>query len=230
MIYIARFYHFCEFADYLQWQVPTKALAANHGVRGTTLLAAEGINGTLCCPTRAGLEAVFAHFHADSRFQGLSFKYSEAEFMPFERLKIRVKPEIVTLKKPVKVPAQVGTYVPPAEWNALLTNPNVRVIDTRNQFEVDLGKFKGSEDPHTERFSEFPEYVEQFLAAEKDRPVALYCTGGIRCEKATSYLLQEGFTQVYHLEGGILNYIETMSAEESLWEGQCFVFDDRIVV
>ena len=230
MIHIARFYHFCDFADYVAWQAPTKALAAKQGVRGTVLLAAEGINGTLCCPSLEGLEAVLVHFKADARFQGLTFKFSEAEFMPFERLKIRIKPEIVTLKKPVDVQAQVGTYVSPAEWNAMITDPNVRVVDTRNQFEVDLGKFKGAADPQTERFSEFPEYVEQFLAAEKDRPVALYCTGGIRCEKATSYLLQEGFTKVYHLEGGILNYIETVSAEESLWEGQCFVFDDRIVV
>lgn len=230
MISIARFYHFCDFADYTKWQMPVKNLAAANGVRGTILLASEGINGTLCCPTQAGIEGVIAHFLADPRFYGLAPKYSQAEFMPFERLKIRIKPEIVTLKKPVDVHARVGTYVPPAQWNALITNPDVRVIDTRNQFEVDLGKFKGAQDPQTERFSEFPEYVDKFLAAEKDRPVALYCTGGIRCEKATSYLLQEGFTQVYHLEGGILNYIESVPAAESLWEGQCFVFDDRIVV
>lgn len=217
--------------------MPLKAVGRENDILGTVLLADEGMNGTLS-GSLEGLETFFATIKKDARFATLEPKYNHYsaeevagwQTQPFEKLKIRLKREIVALKKPVDVKNQVGTYVKPEDWNALISDPRVRVVDTRNRFEVDMGKFKNAVNPQTERFSELPVFVEAALAHDKDAPVAMYCTGGIRCEKSTSYLLSQGFKNVYHLEGGILGYLETIPREESLWEGECFVFDERISV
>lgn len=201
-----------------------------HEVRGTLLLAQEGINGTIAGP-RQGIDSVLAFLNTDSRLHPISTKESFSEEMPFKRTKVKLKKEIVTLGvegiDPQKV---VGTYVKPKDWNDLISDPEVLVVDTRNDYEVKIGTFKGAVNPKTETFREFPEYVKQNLNPEKHKKVAMFCTGGIRCEKSTALLKQYGFESVYHLEGGILQYLEDVPADQSLWEGECFVFDDRVAV
>jgi UPF0176 protein len=227
---IAAFYHFVHLPDYEAIQQMLQKLCEEHGVRGTVLLAEEGINGTMA-GSRTAVHTILSHLRADPRLQNLEHKESTADFMPFPRLKVRLKEEIVALKVPGVDPnQQVGTYVPPQEWNDLISDPEVLVIDTRNDFEVKVGTFAGAINPATEAFRDFPDFVQQQLNPSKHKKVAMFCTGGIRCEKATSYMLGRGFDEVYHLKGGILKYLEEVSPEESLWQGDCFVFDERVTV
>lgn len=227
---VATFYQFADFADYQKHRQPLLDLCLAHQVKGTILLAAEGINATLAGP-RDGVDAVLARLRSDSRFRDLEVKESYTENLPFARMKVRLKREIVTLGQPgVNVCDRVGTYVDPQDWNMLLTDPTVTVIDTRNDYEVKVGTFQGAQNPQTDSFREFPDYVQTQLDPAQQSKVALFCTGGIRCEKATAYMLQQGFAEVYHLKGGILKYLESVPQEESLWEGECFVFDERVAV
>ena len=227
---IAAFYKFVSLDDYQERRQPLLNLCQHHQITGTILLATEGINATIS-GTRSSIDAVIAYLTADPCFADLEHKESIAQNSPFDRLKVRLKREIVTFGIPTVNPtATVGTYVRPQDWNDLIANPDVLVIDTRNQYEVEIGTFRGAIDPHTDSFTEFPEYVANNLSPTQNKQIALFCTGGIRCEKATSYLLNQGFENVYHLQGGILKYLEEIPATESHWEGECFVFDDRVAI
>ncbi len=227
---IAAFYKFVTLDDYRDRRQPLLNLCHYHHIKGTILLAAEGINGTIS-GSRSSIDTVLAYLKADPQFADLEHKESIATKSPFDRLKVRLKQEIVTFGIPTIDPTNlVGTYVKPQDWNALIANPDVLVIDTRNQYEVEIGTFAGAIDPQTDSFTEFPAYVAAHLDPQQHKQIAMFCTGGIRCEKATSYLLSQGFEQVYHLQGGILKYLEEIPAAESQWEGECFVFDDRVAV
>lgn len=223
-------YKFVNLPDYRELQVPLLSFCQSQEIKGTLLLAQEGINGTIA-GYRQQIDAVLAFLRADSRFADLEHKESYTETLPFERMKVRLKKEIVTLGLPEINPNEkVGIYVQPEAWNDLISNPEVTVIDTRNDYEVTIGTFKGAENPQTQTFRDFPQYVKQHLDPSKQKKVALFCTGGIRCEKASSYLLSQGFEEVYHLQGGILKYLAAVPPAESLWEGECFVFDERVAV
>jgi UPF0176 protein len=227
---IATFYKFVSLPDFVELREPMLRYCQEQGIKGTILLALEGINGTIA-GSRQAIDSVLAFLRADSRLKDLEHKESSAEVPPFERMKVRLKSEIVTLGLPEVDPnQQVGTYVSPQEWNELISDPEVIVIDTRNDYEVDIGSFKGAQNPQTKSFREFPDYVHQHLDPTKHKKVAMFCTGGIRCEKASSFMVAQGFEQVYHLKGGILKYLEEVPAAESLWEGECFVFDERVAV
>ncbi|WP_104546123.1 rhodanese-related sulfurtransferase [Chroococcidiopsis sp. TS-821] len=227
---VATFYKFVSLPDAVEIQAPLLSYCLSHNVKGTILLAPEGINGTIAA-TRDRIDAVLAFLRANPRFADLEHKESTADAPPFERMKVRLKKEIVTLGVPEVDPNQrVGIYVSPQEWNALISDPEVTVIDTRNDYEVEIGSFKGAQNPQTRSFREFPEYVRQHLDPSQHKKVAMFCTGGIRCEKASSFLLSQGFAEVYHLKGGILKYLEEVPSAESLWEGECFVFDERVAV
>jgi UPF0176 protein len=229
-VIIATFYKFVTLDDYTHRRQPLLNLCHHHHIKGTILLAAEGINGTIS-GTRSSIDAILTYLKADRHFADLEHKESIATKSPFDRLKVRLKQEIVTFGVPTIDPTNlVGTYVKPQDWNQLIANPDVVVIDTRNQYEVEIGTFAGAIDPHTDSFTEFPAYVSTHLDPQQHKQVALFCTGGIRCEKATSYLLSQGFENVYHLQGGILKYLEEIPAPDSQWEGECFVFDDRVAV
>lgn len=230
LIVVAALYKFVSLPDYRELQAPLLSFCRLQEIKGTLLLAQEGINGTIA-GYRQQIDAVLAFLRADSRFTDLEHKESYTETPPFERMKVRLKKEIVTLGLPEINPNEkVGIYVQPEAWNDLISNPEVTVIDTRNDYEVTIGTFKGAENPQTQTFRDFPQYVKQHLDSSKQKKVALFCTGGIRCEKASSYLLSQGFEEVYHLKGGILKYLEAVPPEESLWEGECFVFDERVAV
>lgn len=227
---MATFYRFVTLSDVATLQNQLLDLGQRHGLKGTILLAQEGINATVA-GSRSDLDALFAFLAEDSRFVGLMPRESSVSTPPFQRFKVKIKSEIVTLGQPEADPSQkVGTYVPPQEWNALIQDPEVVLVDTRNEYEVEIGSFQRAINPRTDRFRDFPSYVQQNLDPQKHRKVALFCTGGIRCEKATSLLLNQGFESVYHLQGGILSYLETVKPEESLWDGECFVFDERVAV
>jgi UPF0176 protein len=227
---IAAFYKFVTLNDYTDRRQPLLNLCQHHQIKGTILLAAEGINATIS-GHRSSIDAILTYLKADPCFADLEHKESIAQKPPFDQLKVRLKQEIVTFGIPTTNPTQtVGTYVKPQDWNQLITDPDVIVIDTRNQYEVEIGTFKGAIDPHTDSFTQFPEYVANHLNPEQHKQIALFCTGGIRCEKATSYLLNQGFETVYHLQGGILKYLEEVPATDSHWEGECFVFDDRVAI
>lgn len=227
---VAAIYKFAELDDYVQLRKPLLSVMRTQSVRGTVLLASEGINGTIAGP-RDGVDAVLAHIESDPRLKGLNLKESCSDDQPFKRTKVRLKKEIVTMGVDGIDPNHlVGTYVKPADWNDLIADPNVTVVDTRNSYEVELGTFQRAVDPHTESFREFPEYVDKAMDPGKQKRVAMFCTGGIRCEKATAYLKAKGYKEVYHLEGGILKYLEEVPESESLWRGDCFVFDDRVTV
>jgi UPF0176 protein len=201
-----------------------------HDLKGTILLAPEGINGTIA-GSRQAIDSVLSFLRADPRLADLEHKESDAESPPFQRMKVRLKKEIVTIGlSEVNPNEQVGTYVDPKDWNHLINDPEVTVIDTRNDYEVSIGTFQKAQNPNTKSFREFPEYVSHQLDPKKHKKVALFCTGGIRCEKASSFMLSQGFEEVYHLKGGILKYLEEVPESESLWEGECFVFDERIAV
>lgn len=227
---VGALYKFVTLPDFEALQAPLLDICKQGGVKGTLLLASEGINGTIAGPA-AGVRAVRDHILADPRFEGLSYKESHADEMPFYRMKVRLKKEIVTMGVPGTDPNKiVGTYVKPGDWNELISDPDVVLIDTRNDYEVEIGTFDGAINPKTETFREFPAWVEQASSLQNKPKVAMYCTGGIRCEKSTAYLKELGYDDVYHLEGGILKYLETVPEEESLWKGECFVFDSRVSV
>ncbi len=227
---VATFYKFVSCPDYVELQAPLIELCQLQQIKGTILLAPEGINSTIW-GTQASVDHVLETLSQDQRFQDLEVKWLASECSPFERLRVKLKREIVTLGVPTVDPTQnVGTYVNSQAWNDLIRDPNVIVIDTRNDYEVGIGTFQGAINPETRSFREFPAYAEQNLDPAKHPKVAMFCTGGIRCEKASAYLLSQGFREVYHLKGGILKYLEEIAPEESLWEGECFVFDDRVAL
>lgn len=227
---VAALYKFVRLPDYQEIVPKLKDFCNEIGLKGTLLLAAEGINGTVS-GTREAIDKLHDYLLADSRFEGMSYKESFHEEQPFYRMKVKLKKEIVTMGvegiDPQKI---VGTYVKPRDWNALISDPEVVVIDTRNHYEYEIGTFKNALDPNTETFREFPQWIAKNLDPKKHKKVAMFCTGGIRCEKSTAYLKEQGFDQVFHLEGGILKYLEDVPAEESLWQGDCFVFDNRVAV
>jgi len=229
-IVVAALYQFALLEDYQALRLPILQACLQHGIKGTLLLANEGINGTIA-GTRADIDAVVNIIRADSRLNNLEYKESFTDTQPFLRMKVKLKKEIVTLGVPGVSPTnQAGEYVDPQQWNQLISDPDVVVIDTRNNYEVDVGTFEGAINPATDSFREFPTFVQQTLNPHKHKKVAMFCTGGIRCEKATSYLLDQGFENVYHLKGGILKYLEQTPPESSLWNGECFVFDERVTV
>jgi UPF0176 protein len=230
----AALYKFVSLPDYKSLQDPILVACVSNHIKGTLLLAEEGINGTI-----AGLPEDIHHFlHFlrtnplfGKRFADLEHKESFASDHPFYRMKVKLKKEIVTLGVAGVSPTKkVGTYIKPEDWNALISDPDVVLIDTRNDYEVDIGTFKGAIDPKTTTFREFPEYVARHFDKTKHKKVAMFCTGGIRCEKASSYMMDQGFEEVYHLQGGILKYLETVPEAESMWQGECFVFDQRVAV
>ena len=228
------FYHFVDLPAYQDLQSPIQEFCDQHDIKGTILLASEGINGTLSAQDPSIL-AFHEYIKTDALFNGkfkaLSHKESIASSNPFYRMKVRLKKEIVALGVPGISPTKrVGQYVKPQDWNALISDPDTIIIDTRNGYEVDIGTFKGAINPKTKTFREFPGYVDRELLTHKGKKIAMFCTGGIRCEKATSLMLEKGFDEVYHLQGGILKYLEEVPKEESLWQGECFVFDQRVAV
>ncbi|RZM75030.1 oxygen-dependent tRNA uridine(34) hydroxylase TrhO [Leptolyngbya iicbica] len=229
-VVVATFYKFVSVEDCLGLQRSLQACCDDLSLQGTILLASEGINATVS-GTEAAITQLLDELRSDVRFADLTAKFSTAKEHPFGRMKVKIKREIVTLGQPDANPtAQVGTYVAPAEWNRVISDPDVVLVDARNDYEVNIGTFKGAVNPHTESFRELPDYLTTHLDPQKHPKVAMFCTGGIRCEKATSYLLKQGFQEVYHLQGGILKYLEEVPEPESLWEGECFVFDERVAV
>jgi UPF0176 protein len=229
-IVVCALYHFVRLDDFENLQKPLLDLMQASQVKGTFLLAREGINGTIAGP-REGVNAVLAWLKADSRLQNLDYKESFDEDYPFYRSKVKLKKEIVTLGiEDIDPNYKVGTHVDPKHWNALISDPEVLLIDTRNNYEVAIGTFKNAINPETKTFSEFPDYVRKNLNPSRHKKIAMFCTGGIRCEKSTAYLKENGFDEVYHLKGGILKYLEEVPQSESLWEGECFVFDNRVSV
>lgn len=229
-IVVSALYKFVTLDDFAALRKPLLKLMEQHQIKGTLLLAKEGINGTIA-GERKGVDALLAELRADPRFADIETKESYEQEMPFYRSKVKLKKEIVTMGVEGIDPKQiVGTYVKPQDWNALISNPDVLLIDTRNDYEVQIGAFKGAVNPATETFRDFPQYVKNHLDTNKHKKVAMYCTGGIRCEKSTAYLKEQGFEDVYHLQGGVLKYLEEVPADQSLWQGECFVFDNRVAV
>jgi len=227
---VAALYRFARLDAHEELRAPLAAFCCGRGIKGTLLLAREGINGTIA-GSEADIAALIGHLESIEGLAGLEVKYSSAAEMPFHRMKVRPKREIVTMGVETIDPAKsAGTYVAPADWNALVSDPNTIVIDTRNAYEVSIGSFKGAVDPATSSFREFPAWVEAHRAELDGHRIAMFCTGGIRCEKATAYVKSLGFEDVFHLKGGILKYLEEVPAEQSLWEGECFVFDERVSV
>jgi UPF0176 protein len=225
---VAALYRFCRLDRFEAMKTPLAAFCRSRGIKGSLLLAPEGINGTVAGSEAAVAELV-AHLSSIPEFEGLEIKYATAAQMPFHRMKVRLKREIVTMGvEGVDPGASAGTYVAPADWNALIADPGTIVIDTRNDYEVRLGSFRGALDPATKSFREFPGWAEAHRPEFAGRKVAMFCTGGIRCEKATAYVKSLGVEDVFHLKGGILKYLEEVPAEESLWRGECFVFDERV--
>ncbi|MGB1091739.1 MAG: rhodanese-related sulfurtransferase, partial [Oceanobacter sp.] len=229
-IVVCALYKFVTLEDYQDIQPRLLERLLELDIKGTLLLAKEGINGTVS-GSRDSIDAMLAYLQADPRLADLGYKESYTEEQPFYRTRVKLKKEIVTMGVEGIDPRQVvGTYVEPKDWNALISDPDVLLVDTRNDYEVNVGTFKGALDPETKTFREFPQYVQDNLDPAKHKKVAMFCTGGIRCEKSTAYMKEQGFDEVYHLQGGILKYLEEVPAEESLWEGECFVFDNRVTV
>ncbi|CAN5174530.1 rhodanese-related sulfurtransferase [soil metagenome] len=231
---VAAFYQFVALPDFEALREPLRNMCVALDIKGIILLAAEGINGTVA-GRDGSIDALINQLQNGALFDGrlgnLELKFSTASDMPFNRMKVRLKKEIVRIGDPDTDPnARVGTYVDAADWNALIAQEDVLLIDTRNGFEVEMGTFEGAIDPKITRFGEFPDFATRELDPAKHRKVAMFCTGGIRCEKASSYLLSQGFTEVYHLKGGILKYLEEIPESESRWRGECFVFDQRIAL
>lgn len=227
---VAALYKFVALDDYHALREPLLDVCLAAGTRGTLLLASEGINGTIA-GTAEAVDRVLSYLRSDPRLADLEHKESRDAVMPFYRMKVKLKREIVTMGVAGVDPnARVGTYVRPQDWNALVDDPEVLLIDTRNDYECDIGSFRGAIDPRTVNFREFPDYVRANLDPGVHKKVAMFCTGGIRCEKASAFMLNEGFEEVYHLQGGILKYLEEVPPQESAWEGECFVFDNRVAV
>ncbi|WP_213876198.1 rhodanese-related sulfurtransferase [Pseudomonas sp. dw_358] len=229
-IVVAALYKFVTLSDFHQLREPLLQAMLDNGIKGTLLIAEEGINGTVS-GTREGVDGLMAWLRNDPRMIDIDHKESYCDEQPFYRTKVKLKKEIVTLGVAGVDPnRQVGTYVEAADWNALIDDPSVLLIDTRNDYEVAIGTFKGAIDPKTASFRDFPDYIKSHFDPAVHKKVAMFCTGGIRCEKASSYMLGEGFEEVYHLKGGILKYLEQVPQPESRWEGDCFVFDNRVTV
>ena len=227
---VCALYKFVRLEDYQEMRQPLLDAMQENSIRGTLLLAAEGINGTIA-GTKEGVNTLLAWLENDSRLKPLTCKLSFTEEIPFNRTKVKLKKEIVTMGVEGIDPTQsVGTYVTPKEWNALISDPDVLLVDTRNDYEVEIGTFQNAVNPDTDSFREFPQYVADKLDPAKHKKVAMFCTGGIRCEKSTAYMKSQGFEEVYHLQGGILKYLEEVPQEQSMWEGECFVFDERVAV
>ncbi|MFY0734096.1 MULTISPECIES: oxygen-dependent tRNA uridine(34) hydroxylase TrhO [Aurantimonas] len=227
---VATFYRFVTLDDLPALKAELAALCADTGTRGTILIAPEGINGTLAGP-RDGVATMVAHLDRRCGIGRGELKFSAAEDWPFARTKVRIRPEIITMRAPEADPSRrVGTYVAPSDWNALIDDPEVLVLDTRNRYETKVGGFAGAVDPAIDSFTDFKAYVETALDPAEHRKVAMFCTGGIRCEKASAYMLSKGFESVFHLKGGILQYLEDVPQEDSRWEGDCYVFDGRVAV
>lgn len=229
-VVVCALYKFAVLNDYRQLRQPLLDRMLENDVHGTLLLAREGINGTVA-GSREGIDAIKGWLEQDARFDGVDYKESFVDIQPFKRTKVKLKKEIVTMGVEGIDPRRtVGTYVEPDQWNDLISDPDVLLIDTRNQYEVEIGTFRNAVNPATDTFREFPKYVKQNLDSSRHRKVAMFCTGGIRCEKSTAFLKEQGFEEVYHLKGGILKYLEEVPQENSLWRGECFVFDDRVTV
>lgn len=229
-IVVMALYKFVPFADFEAFQQPLNDAMHELGVKGSLLIASEGINGTVA-GDRKGVDGLRDFLNARPELTGFGYKESYTDEQPFYRSKVKLKKEIVTMGVEGVDPLDVvGSYVKPKDWNALISDPDVVLVDTRNDYEVGVGTFKGALDPNTTSFREFPQYVKDNLDPEKNKKVAMYCTGGIRCEKSTAYLKSQGFDEVYHLEGGILKYLEEVDEKDSMWEGECFVFDNRVTV
>ena len=227
---VAALYHFARLDDYRELQAPLLEKCMAEDIRGTLLLAEEGINGTIA-GTMEGVANVLAYIRSDPRLSNLVHKESFADEPPFLRMKVRLKKEIVSMGMPGIDPNHiVGTYVKPEDWNELISDPDVLVVDTRNDYEVEIGTFANSVDPQTTSFRQFPGWVKNNGEVLGNKKIAMFCTGGIRCEKSTAYMKSQGFEEVFHLEGGILKYLETVPEEDSLWQGECFVFDERVSV
>lgn len=229
-ILVATLYKFFKVDDLVALQDQLYAICNKNNVMGTILIANEGVNGTISAKPRE-IEKTLISIQKDDRFSEIEIKYSSANKQPFHKMRVRLKKEIVTIGLPEINPNKtVGTYVKPEEWNDIISDPDVILIDTRNKFEIKIGSFKNALDPRTTSFRDFPEWVKKFKQdkTNTNKKIAMYCTGGIRCEKASSLMKEEGFNEVYHLQGGILKYLEQVEKEKSLWEGECFVFDDRV--
>jgi len=230
LIVVSALYHFATLKNFQSLRQPIYDFMINNDIKGTILLAQEGINGTV-----AGSEESIGKLHAwlrsDERLKDLRSKESYVDNMPFYRTRVKLKKEIVTMGVQNIDPNHVvGTYIKPEDWNELISDPEITLIDTRNDYEVAIGTFKNAVNPETETFRQFPDYVKTRMDPEKHKKVAMFCTGGIRCEKSTAYLKEQGFEEVYHLQGGILKYLETVPEEETMWQGECFVFDNRVSV
>ena len=229
-ILVAALYKFVEIDDLLSLQSNLYEICEKNNIMGTILIANEGINGTISGKNNE-INQTISLLKSDKRFANIEIKYSSTDKQPFHRMKVRLKKEIVTIGLPEINPnKKVGTYVKPDDWNDLISDPDVVVIDTRNKYETKIGSFHNALDPETSSFREFPDWVKKFKNSEdnKNKKIAMFCTGGIRCEKASSLMKEEGFEDVYHLQGGILKYLETIDKENSLWNGECFVFDQRV--
>ena len=230
MLTICALYKFTRLDDFEKIQSSLKIFLDSLNIKGTLLLAREGVNGTIAGDNVCIMKSL-DYLQKDERLSGLEYKLSYSEKPPFKRLKVKLKKEIVTLGvSDIDPTHSSGTYVKPADWNELINDPDVVLIDTRNNYEFEIGSFKGSINPNTETFREFPAYTKNNLEKYRDKKIAMFCTGGIRCEKSTAYLKSKGFENVFHLQGGILKYLEEVKEDESLWEGECFVFDDRVAV
>ncbi|MBJ7555119.1 rhodanese-related sulfurtransferase [Marinomonas spartinae] len=229
-VVVCALYKFVELPHFESLREPLQTVLEDNGIRGTLLLASEGINGTVA-GSREGIDAMLAWLDQQPGLENIGYKESFDDSMPFYRTKVKLKKEIVTMGiEGIDPKRVVGTYVKPTEWNNLISDPDVVLIDTRNDYEYQIGTFKNAVNPKTDTFRQFPSYVEENLDPAKHKKVAMFCTGGIRCEKSTAFLKEKGFEEVYHLEGGILKYLEEVPQEESLWEGDCFVFDNRVSV
>ena len=229
-IVVCALYKFVTLENFQSLRQPLHDVMETNQVRGTLLLANEGINGTIA-GNRTGIDKVLTWLRTDNRLADIDTKESFTDTLPFNRTKVKLKKEIVTLGiEGIDPKRVVGTYVEPSNWNQLISDPEVILIDTRNDYEYQVGTFKNAINPNTESFREFPAYVSEHLDPEKHKKVAMFCTGGIRCEKSTAFLKEQGFEEVYHLKGGILKYLEEVPADETLWEGECFVFDERVTV
>jgi UPF0176 protein len=225
---VATFYHFFDFKDFALQQQPLKCELTRLGIKGSLLIAHEGMNATLS-GTREAIDEFMSYLQIHVVGDAIERKESFHSAQPFKRTKVRLKKETISLGEPLRT-RDSGTYVAPREWNALIADPDTIVLDTRNDYEVHLGSFKGAVNPGIRTFKELPDFVRRRLNDGRDQKIATFCTGGIRCEKFTSWLLDQGFSKVYHLKGGILKYLEDVPQEESLWEGECYVFDERVAV
>ncbi len=229
-VVVSALYKFVTLENFEEIKAPLLKVMLDNDVRGTLLLAKEGINGTVA-GSQASIDTLLAWLGEDHRLADIAHKESYDDEMPFYRTKVKLKKEIVTMGVEGIDPKQVvGTYVKPKDWNALISDPDVLLVDTRNNYEVEIGTFKNAVNPDTTSFREFPDYVKENMDPTRQKKVAMFCTGGIRCEKSTAYLKEQGYDEVYHLEGGILKYLEEVPKEETLWEGECFVFDNRVSV